>query len=88
VLSFEEAMAAPQSASTQTAVIRFEPVDTWGIKDNTTGLVWTRESVAGGIRNWKDSIEAASKVDFGGHKWRAPTITELLSLVNYLCVPG
>jgi hypothetical protein len=80
VLSFEEAEPAPLVPK---VAPHFERVDTWGVRDNVTGLVWTREPVAGGKRNWKDSMEAACKVDFGGHQWRAPTIAEQLTLVNY-----
>jgi hypothetical protein len=68
---------------------RFELVDDYGVRDRSTGLVWTREPVAGGKRSWKASMDAASKVTFGGHTWRAPTIQEQLSLVDYeRCTPA
>ncbi len=62
---------------------RFQ-LDSATVLDTTTGLRWTRETVAGGRRNWADAHKAAAAVDlYGFTDWRLPTIKELLTLVDY-----
>jgi hypothetical protein len=61
----------------------FEIIDEKMVRDRRTGLVWLRDYVPGGKRNWKESIEAAENFTFGGFKWRAPTIREQLSIIDY-----
>jgi hypothetical protein len=51
--------------------------------DRTTGLIWLRDYVSGRKRAWKPAIQAASEVQVGGHVWRAPSIREQLSIVEY-----
>ena len=59
-------------------------VDGDTVHDALTGLVWTRETLAGGRRNWGDAKKAASECRIGGFTdWRLPTIKELLSIVDY-----
>jgi hypothetical protein len=53
-------------------------------RDARTGLVWTRETLAGGRRKWADAKTAAADCRIGGFTdWRLPTIQELLSIVDY-----
>lgn len=59
-------------------------VDGNAVHDALTGLVWTRETLAGGRRSWGDAQKAASECTIGGFAdWRLPTILELLSVVDY-----
>lgn len=51
------------------------------VRDNETGLVWLADPLA--RAPWKKAVSAAAECDVGGHDWRAPTIRELLSLVDY-----
>jgi len=54
------------------------------VHDALTGLVWTRETLAGGRRKWADAKTAASECRVGGFTdWRLPTIQEFLSIVDY-----
>jgi hypothetical protein len=62
---------------------RFE-VDGDTVQDRSTGLVWSRENLAGGTMNWKAAKDACAKLTLGGHSdWRLPTVRELLTLVDY-----
>jgi len=55
-----------------------------GRADLRTGLEWTRAPVGGKKYNWADAKKAASEVRLCERSdWRAPTIQELLSLVDY-----
>ena len=59
-------------------------VDGATVHDNATGLIWTRETLAGGRRKWADAQKAASECRISGFTdWRLPTIKELLSIVDY-----
>jgi len=54
------------------------------VRDLRTGLEWTRAPVGGKKYNWADAKKAASEVRLCERSdWRAPTIQELLSLVDY-----
>lgn len=54
------------------------------VYDRKMGLTWLRGLVAGGPRNWKDSLAAASAVRlFNKEDWRAPTLEERLSINDY-----
>jgi len=54
------------------------------VRDNSSGLIWTRSHLTRGRVNWKCAQEAAREVNFmGASDWRLPTIHELLSLVDY-----
>lgn len=54
------------------------------VYDAKTNLTWTRGNVPGGRREWADAMKAASEVRlFGKADWRAPTIQEQLSIVEY-----
>jgi 23S rRNA pseudoU1915 N3-methylase RlmH len=54
------------------------------VYDRKTNLTWSRELVAGGSRNWKDSLAAAAAVRLlGKDDWRAPTLEERLSINDY-----
>ena len=44
---------------------RFQ-LDSATVLDTTTGLRWTRETVAGGSRNWADAQKGAAAVDLYG----------------------
>ena len=62
---------------------RYEIVDDDVVLDRSTGLMWARDYVPGGQRDWQSSIDAAAKLDLRGWKWRAPTVQEQLSIVDY-----
>lgn len=52
--------------------------------DKNTGLTWSRGNVPGGRMNWVKAKGACAALSLGGFSdWRLPTITELLSLVDY-----
>lgn len=54
------------------------------VRDARTGLIWSAAPLAGGDRNWKDAAKACADCRLLGHSdWRLPTITELLSIVDY-----
>ncbi len=55
------------------------------VYDAETDLTWLAEPVGAGARyNWKAALEACAAVRmFGKSDWRAPTIQELLSIVDY-----
>jgi Protein of unknown function (DUF1566) len=73
-----EPTAAPRPSGA-----RFE-VEGDVVSDRSTGLIWSRENVAGGSMKWAAAKEACAKLKLGGHDdWRLPTIRELLTLVDY-----
>lgn len=82
-LCLEDAPAAGVQSVVQSIRSRFEVIDNDQALDHETGLIWLRDHVPGGKRNWKDSLAAAASMTVGGHKWRAPTIREQLSIVDY-----
>jgi hypothetical protein len=68
------------------------------VKDNTTGLIWTRCSLAYGGNaktspdcggtisgyGWEEALQACNDLDFAGRTdWRLPSIRELQSIVYY-----
>jgi Protein of unknown function (DUF1566) len=53
------------------------------ITDRATNLMWTADDNGQGI-NWKESLEYAENLEFGGHSdWRLPDAKELHSIVDY-----
>jgi len=82
-LCLEDAPAADTQAIAQSIRPRFEIIDHDQVLDHETGLIWLRDYVPGGKRRWSDSLTAAASTTVGGHKWRAPTIREQLSIVDY-----
>ena len=59
-------------------------VDGDTVRDARTGLIWSRATLSGGRRNWKDAQTAAAACTLGGFSdWRLPTVQELLSIVDY-----
>ena len=51
--------------------------------DNTTKLEWQREDDSIN-RNWEESVDYCSSLNLDNHSdWRLPTLTELLSIVDY-----
>jgi hypothetical protein len=55
---------------------------TWSqVLDRETGLIWLADPLA--RAPWKKAIAAAAECAEGGFAWRAPTIREQLSLVDY-----
>ena len=59
-------------------------VDGDTVHDARTGLIWSRATLPGGRRNWKDAQKAAAACTLGGFSdWRLPTVQELLSIVDY-----
>lgn len=60
------------------------PVDatTWSqVLDRDTQLIWLADPLD--RAPWKEAVANAAKCTAGGHAWRAPTIREQLSLVDY-----
>ncbi len=55
------------------------------VHDAKTGLIWTADPLQGGKGLiHPDAMKACADLDLLGHKdWRAPTIEELLSIVDY-----
>lgn len=91
---FPQAAGVPAAVSAAVAGARFTNLDAQGkpttgehvvVRDNQTGLEWTAAPLAGGKdMNHADAMKACSSCDLLGHKdWRAPTIRELLSIVDY-----
>lgn len=65
---------------------RFTTQDDYvAVYDAETDLTWLAEPVGAGARyNWKAALEACAAVRmFGKSDWRAPTIQELLTIVDY-----
>lgn len=89
-----------QRIQTGTAAPRFTKLDANGkpttgdhaaVFDLQTGLTWMAQPVdVGKNMPWKDAMAAAAGVRlFGKTDWRAPTIQELLSIVDYTrCEPA
>lgn len=66
-------------------------VDHVAVHDCRTGLVWSAAPLQGGKElNHAAAMKACADLDLLGHKdWRAPTIEELLSIVDYTrCDPA
>lgn len=104
LLHLVEALAgdpAPAAAAVNFDVRpRFLKLDTSGketdgahvaVYDHSTDLVWTAEPLASGSTfNHANALKACADLDLLGSKgWRAPTIQELLSIVDYTrCDPA
>lgn len=83
-----------QEATFKITMPRFSNLDAQGnptsgdhvaVRDNKTGLIWSAAPIGGsdGL-NHADAMKACSALDLLGQKdWRAPTIQELLSIVDY-----
>jgi len=81
-------------ASAPVTDVRFTKLDASGkpttgdhvaVHDLKTGLTWTAEPLQGGKEmTHAEALKACGEVDiFGEADWRAPTIEELLSIVDY-----
>jgi hypothetical protein len=79
--------AEPQAESSVPVATNVQPrfqVSGDIVTDTLTGLMWTRENIPGGKRNWAEAKKVAAAATTGGHTdWRLPTIRELLTLVDY-----
>lgn len=86
--------APPASPRGSIVVERFQKFDADGmittgkhvaVFDAKTGLTWSAGPLQGGKdMNHKDAMKACAALDLMGHKdWRAPTVEELLSIVDY-----
>ena len=54
------------------------------VYDSETNLTWSRKPLECGAVNWKDALTAASNYRlFGKDDWRAPTVKERVSIVDY-----
>ena len=61
---------------------RFEDLGNGIIRDTRTGLEWQAEPF--GPATWPKQMDAASKLNLGGHTdWRLPTIEELVTLIDF-----
>jgi hypothetical protein len=82
-----------KSKTDPASLVRFVKLDAHGrptngdhvaVYDSKTGLTWMADVVPGGERPWAQAMEASAAVTlFGKSDWRAPTIQELLSIVDY-----
>jgi hypothetical protein len=72
--SGDAAGAAPGFACTATASF---PANAWACtRDNTTGLTWARDDVAG------DAVAPAAQCGLAAGAWRVPSVHELQSIVH------
>ena len=89
-------VASPTAAAVATAIAkaRFVNLDEKGkpttgehvaVYDRSTGITWAADPLEGGkAMNHEAAMNACNGLDLLGLKdWRAPTITELLSIVDY-----
>jgi hypothetical protein len=54
------------------------------VYDAETNLTWTRKPLECGAVNWKDALAAAANYRlFGAADWRAPTVKERVSIIDY-----
>lgn len=54
------------------------------VYDRETNLTWTRKPLECGAVSWKDAMTAAANYRlFGETDWRAPTVKERVSIVDY-----
>jgi len=61
---------------------RYRDNDDGTVSDLVTGLMWVKRR--GNKVSWSDAMEEASECRIGGHDdWRAPTIKELYSLIDF-----
>ncbi len=84
----------PRAAGAKSSAPRFTKLwasgalltgDHVAVRDAKTGLIWAAEPMQGGNNfTHPDAMKACADLDLLGHKdWRAPTIEELLSIVDY-----
>lgn len=53
------------------------------VTDEATGLLWQQKTPTKTM-NWQNALTYCERLELGDHTdWRLPTITELLSLVDY-----
>jgi hypothetical protein len=63
--------------------LRFTANNDGTITDNTTGLMW--EQTTRGAMAWQEAVDSCAALDKAGHRdWRCPTISELLTIVDYV----
>lgn len=53
-----------------------------GVRDELTGLLWSRSADLTGPCTWAEALHAAQRHRAGGIRWRLPNIRELESLVD------
>lgn len=82
LLCSEDPPAIAPTEVAAAAKTRFEVLDET-VRDNETGLVWTRRNASEKRLAWTEAKEACEKLELDGGGWRLPTIKELLSLVDY-----
>jgi uncharacterized protein DUF1566 len=104
VLALASALCANEDRITRPAmhVPRFTKIDLHGrnvsysatdwaaVYDSTHDLTWTRKVLECGEVPWSDAVKAAGNMRlFGKTDWRAPTIQEQLSIIDYTrCDPA
>ncbi|HEY6923263.1 MAG TPA: DUF1566 domain-containing protein [Steroidobacteraceae bacterium] len=77
------ALDSPSILTPEKTAARFEVIGDI-VRDQRTGLMWSRQNVGGGRKNWADAKKAAEGCALGGYtNWRLPTLRELLSIVDY-----
>ena len=65
-------------------VVAATATDWAAVYDSTHDLTWTRKVLECGDVPWSDAMKAASNMRlFGKADWRAPTIQEQLSIIDY-----
>src|SRR5262249_7259847 len=52
------------------------------VRDAETGLVWQRVQQPNGMKTWADAKVICSALPIGGHPWRLPEVSELVSLLD------
>jgi hypothetical protein len=61
-----------------------EASDWVAVRDDTTGLTWSRANIGDKRLKHKQAVKACTALNLAGHSdWRLPTIRELLTLVDY-----
>ena len=82
------AQSPSSSISPEKSAVRFSTRADGTLTDNATGLMWIADphGLAGNMQphTWDEAIKFCEKLDYA-HKsdWRLPTVTELLTLVDY-----
>jgi hypothetical protein len=54
------------------------------VRDNLTGLIWTRNAnLSGSKKSWANAVIYCNELVYGGQDdWRLPTVNELQSLIH------
>jgi hypothetical protein len=61
-----------------------DATDWVALRDDTTGLAWSRANIRDKRVTHKEAVKACAALNLAGHSdWRLPTIRELLTLVDY-----